>query len=424
MSKTLLLRVSVNERISSAAEDIMLRLESGEVPFELPTMRILLTERLTKAAGQVIALFEKIVSDFEETLRQSEQKVCRQRKLLDAVLKPTVQLERAEIQQSTNNKENVSSEQLVRSNSLDENGVLPFQGLDLDVFLPPLSPEEAPDPLEHFWLLENELYYSEMQSMRAIPKPETFPCTMCGLKFSSIAALGFHLKVHKSKKKPKPRRLSDYERFSKLSLKFHKPINAVENVFTCSECKQAFKFRSMLRKHNCGQDTKPPFDSHCWPVEFPAEIKSEFEMEDGALTVQDRFRDVGTEPAAEPVTLKEELVESEISQVVIGPSSDKEEEENPQTSHVHHSRRDVIPASEGGSDSDPPAGDKTSSAAENMDDGGEGTSQSSAVPEAPKTWPSEERPLKCPFCSKSFITEFNMKIHVSMHTGQAVRSFW
>lgn len=95
MSKTLLLRVSVNERISSAAEDIMLRLESGEVSVELPTLRILLTERLTIAAGQIISLFEKIVSDFEDTLRQSEQKVCRQRKLLDAVLKPTVQLERA-----------------------------------------------------------------------------------------------------------------------------------------------------------------------------------------------------------------------------------------------------------------------------------------------------------------------------------------
>lgn len=323
---------------------------------------------------------------------------------------------------------------MVRSNSLDENGVLPFQGLDLDVFLPPLSPQEAPDPLEHFWLIENQLYYSGMQSMRAIPQSETFPCTMCGLKFSSIAALGFHLKVHKSKKKPKPRRLSDYERFSKLSLKFHKPIDGVENVFTCSECNQAFKFRSMLRKHNCGQDTKPPFDSHCWPVEFPAEIKSEFEMQDGASAVQDRFREAGTEP----VTLKEELVESEISQVVIGPPSDKEEEENPQSCHVHHSERDINPASEGGAGSDPPgagsdppAGEKTSSTTENVDDGGEGTSQSSsdppAAPEAPKTWPSEERPLKCPFCSKSFITEFNMKIHVSMHTGQAAfqtQSFW
>lgn len=315
---------------------------------------------------------------------------------------------------------------LIKQN-LEENTVIPFKGLDLDAFLPPLSPEEAPDPLEHFWLIENELYFGEMQSMRATPKPQSFPCSLCGLTFSSIAALGFHLKVHKSKKKPKPRRLSDYERFSKLSLKLYKPVNAVENVFTCSDCNQTFKFRSMLRKHICGQDTKPPLDSHCWPVESPAEIKSELPLEsDGPFEKQagasDRLKEVGTVP----VTFKEELVEAEISEVVIGPAADKEEDEKPQTSQLYHSQRDVHQAAPDGPEPrpDPLAGGKA-----DVDDGGEGTSQSSsdcrpAVPGAPSSsaaWPSEERPLKCPFCSKTFITEFNMKIHVSMHTG---RSFW
>ena len=44
-------------------------------------------QRLTAAAEEIFELFERTIAEYEEEL-------CRQRKLLDAVLKPQVQLHR------------------------------------------------------------------------------------------------------------------------------------------------------------------------------------------------------------------------------------------------------------------------------------------------------------------------------------------
>ncbi|XP_040928920.1 zinc finger protein 391-like [Betta splendens] len=90
-----LLRVSVHERISAAAEDFLLQVEKGEVAAELPALRALLTERLTAAAEEIVGLFEEAVAKYEDRVERSEREVCRQRRLLDAVLKPEVRLHRA-----------------------------------------------------------------------------------------------------------------------------------------------------------------------------------------------------------------------------------------------------------------------------------------------------------------------------------------
>ena len=89
-----LLRVSVHERISAAAEDFLLRVEKGEETAEIP-LRALLTERLTAAAEEIVGLLEEIVSEYEDRVERSEREICRQRRLLDAVLKPEVKLLRA-----------------------------------------------------------------------------------------------------------------------------------------------------------------------------------------------------------------------------------------------------------------------------------------------------------------------------------------
>lgn len=90
-----LLRVSVHERISAAAEDFLLRVEKGEEAAELPALRALLTERLAAAAEEIVGLLEETVAEYEDRVERSEREICRQRRLLDAVLKPEVRLLRA-----------------------------------------------------------------------------------------------------------------------------------------------------------------------------------------------------------------------------------------------------------------------------------------------------------------------------------------
>ncbi|KAG7225305.1 hypothetical protein INR49_007152 [Caranx melampygus] len=97
-----LLRVSVHERISAAAEDFLLQVEKGEEAAEVPALRALLTERLTAAAEEIVGLFEETVAEYEDRVERSEREICRQRRLLDAVLKPEVKLHRAELLQSEN----------------------------------------------------------------------------------------------------------------------------------------------------------------------------------------------------------------------------------------------------------------------------------------------------------------------------------
>ncbi|XP_070701989.1 gastrula zinc finger protein XlCGF26.1-like [Pempheris klunzingeri] len=108
-----LLRVSVHERISAAAEDFLLQLEKGEEAAEIPALRALLTERLTAAAEEIVGLLEETVAEYEDRAERSEREICRQRRLLDAVLKPQVRLHRypADVQQLVGAKEQVPCEQ-------------------------------------------------------------------------------------------------------------------------------------------------------------------------------------------------------------------------------------------------------------------------------------------------------------------------
>ncbi|CAB1426596.1 unnamed protein product [Pleuronectes platessa] len=92
MSAVQLLRVSVHERIRAAAEHFLLRLEKGEEPARVPALRAMLTERLT---AEIVAVFEETVAEYEDRVERSEREVCRQRRLLDAVMKPEVRLHKA-----------------------------------------------------------------------------------------------------------------------------------------------------------------------------------------------------------------------------------------------------------------------------------------------------------------------------------------
>lgn len=57
--------------------------------------RLFATQRLTAAAEEIFGLFERTAAEYEEQLHRSKQENEKQRKLLEAVLRPEVRLNRA-----------------------------------------------------------------------------------------------------------------------------------------------------------------------------------------------------------------------------------------------------------------------------------------------------------------------------------------
>ncbi|XP_062239748.1 transcription factor SPT20 homolog isoform X3 [Platichthys flesus] len=120
MSALQVLLVSVHERISAAAEDFLLQVEKGGETAQVPSLRAMLTERLTAAAEAILAVIAETVAEYEDRVEQSEREICRQRRLLDAVMKPVVRLHRADILQLVVTKEEVPSEQQQWSSLVDQ----------------------------------------------------------------------------------------------------------------------------------------------------------------------------------------------------------------------------------------------------------------------------------------------------------------
>ncbi|XP_072306356.1 uncharacterized protein [Eucyclogobius newberryi] len=61
------------------------------------TLRVLVNARLTAAAEEIFALFERTTAEFEEELRRSREENQRKQELLDSVLSPRVALLRADL---------------------------------------------------------------------------------------------------------------------------------------------------------------------------------------------------------------------------------------------------------------------------------------------------------------------------------------
>ncbi|CAB1412465.1 unnamed protein product [Pleuronectes platessa] len=127
MSAVQLLRVSVHERISAAAEDFLLQVERGGGKAQVPELRAMLTERLAAAGEQILAGLEEILLEYEdrvERTERSEREISRQRRLLDAAMQPVVRLHRAvcpaDIQQLIVIKEEVPPEEQQWSPLVDQ----------------------------------------------------------------------------------------------------------------------------------------------------------------------------------------------------------------------------------------------------------------------------------------------------------------
>ncbi|XP_030287056.1 protein TsetseEP-like isoform X2 [Sparus aurata] len=82
-------------------------------------LRSLVKQRLTAAAEEICALFERTIAEYEEELCRSTEQNQRHRNLLDSALTPQLRLHRADVQQLFGQKK-VSPEQQEWSSSLDQ----------------------------------------------------------------------------------------------------------------------------------------------------------------------------------------------------------------------------------------------------------------------------------------------------------------
>ncbi|XP_042291767.1 oocyte zinc finger protein XlCOF22-like isoform X3 [Thunnus maccoyii] len=83
-------------------------------------LRAVVDQRLTAAAEEIFVLFERSIAEYEEELSRSKEENERQRKLLDAVFNPQLQLHRAALPLDVRKVIVGEEEQRERSSSLDQ----------------------------------------------------------------------------------------------------------------------------------------------------------------------------------------------------------------------------------------------------------------------------------------------------------------
>ncbi|KAM6951072.1 uncharacterized protein FYW47_014589 [Aplochiton taeniatus] len=94
-------------------------------------LRMLINERLSAAAMEIFDVVERTIADYEEEVRYSKRENARQRELFNKLLKPEIRLHRADPQKYTLPKQKVPPEQQhceqERSPSLDQEDPEPPQ---------------------------------------------------------------------------------------------------------------------------------------------------------------------------------------------------------------------------------------------------------------------------------------------------------
>ncbi|MEQ2207109.1 hypothetical protein XENOCAPTIV_007461 [Xenoophorus captivus] len=185
--------MSVHERISAAAEDVLRQLENGKKGSKLRTQRALITARLTAVAEEIFGVFKETLAEYEEKLQRSEQEIFRHRKQLDALLKPEVRLYRSEQSQlfkaagaaatPAASGYSFTSGQLHNKSPADQSEEEPEEAKDT-ALLPArrqqalLHPPAACRPLRG--PMKMRTGWSVVKKRKRTPPTESYSCYVCG----------------------------------------------------------------------------------------------------------------------------------------------------------------------------------------------------------------------------------------------------
>ncbi|XP_062291797.1 oocyte zinc finger protein XlCOF22-like [Scomber scombrus] len=285
-------------------------------------LRASVNQRLTAAAEEIFVLFERTIAEYEEELSRSKEENERQRKLLDAVFKPQLHLHRAGVQEviigeeekqetifnvnqdpgpphikeeqeelwtsqegdqlqeleeadiikftftpvpvkSEDDEEKPQSSQLhqtlteqmkTEADGEDCGGSEPDRNSHPDTHLQPDTDDKTSDHDE--WketgvpvVVNCEQSCNELESLS---------CCECGKIFSQKGHLLIHQRIH-TEEKPFSCSICGKRLVSKGSLKRHVRIHTGEKPFSCLICGKRFVFKESLRKHMRMHTGEKPF---------------------------------------------------------------------------------------------------------------------------------------------------------------------